>query len=418
MNVPKYRESRRHSITEGAWWSVQNGCGDNYLTAFFEFLGLKPSIISFIVTFPILFGSLIQTFILKRYFRSQTKKSTIIILCIIQGLCWPALILAGYLNNILLILIAIMIVYQSVVASQEPPWRAWMGSIVPKPIRGKYFGIRLSISGIVLFISITAAGIILEKFSSSGSYTGFIIIFCLAFIGRMVSLRYWNKMTEPETDYVNQVQDLSTFNQDQSIYLRFMVLFQFSVNIIVPLWAVYFLRDIKFSYVEYSYLIASGNLIGIVSHYYWGRFIDRYRSKLAAILGGWILVFLPILWYVLFYIPSEIQLIYSIVLFSIASFASSGANLGQNNWILDIHEDKDVVPFSTRMVRYRGVAIFLGGITGGGLTMLDVPISNPIIPIGTAVHYAILGSSLMRLISMIVITRSMKTVSSGLPDDN
>ena len=107
----KYSESRKNSIIEGGWWSVQNGCGDNYLTAFFEFLGLKPSIISFIVTFPVLFGSLIQTFILKHFFLSKSKKKTLIILCAIQGLCWPALIIAGYSNNVLLLIISSLVVY-------------------------------------------------------------------------------------------------------------------------------------------------------------------------------------------------------------------------------------------------------------------------------------------------------------------
>mgnify|MGYP001160872939 CR=1 FL=1 len=408
MNIAKYRESRRHSITEGAWWSVQNGCGDNYLTAFFEFLGFKASIISFIVTFPVLFGSIIQTYILKKFFRSESKKFTILTLCVMQGMCWPALLLAGYLDNALIMVIVVMIIYNSVVAAQEPPWRAWMGSIVPRPIRGKYFGIRLSISGIVLLVSITLAGIVLDNFSSSGSYTGFVIIFCLALMGRMISLRYWNKMTEPKNNYKEKEEDISSFSQDQSVYLKFMVLYQFSVNIIVPLWAVYFLRDIKFSYLEYSYILVSGNFVGIASHYFWGRFIDKYRSELAAILGGWIMVFMPVLWYVLFYLSVEIQLIYSIVLFSIASFAAAGANLGLNNWILDIHDHKDVIPFSTRMVRYRGMAIFLGGIIGGGLTMLSVPAGNTVIPIGSSMHYAIFGSSIMRLISMVVITRSIK----------
>ena len=71
-------------------------------------------------------------------------------------------------------------------------------------------------------------------------------------------------MFEPQTGFENQNLDFSNFNQDQTIYLRFMVLYQFSVNIIVPLWAVYFLRDIGFSYLEYSYILISGNLIGII----------------------------------------------------------------------------------------------------------------------------------------------------------
>ena len=85
-------------------------------------------------------------------------------------------------NNVLLLIISIMVVYHSVVSAQEPPWRAWMGSIVPKPIRGKYFGVRLSISGIVLLFSIAIAGFILENYSASDAYLGFVIIFCLAFI--------------------------------------------------------------------------------------------------------------------------------------------------------------------------------------------------------------------------------------------
>ena len=409
----KYSESRKNSIIEGGWWSVQNGCGDNYLTAFFEFLGLKPSIISFIVTFPVLFGSLIQTFILKHFFLSKSKKKTLIILCAIQGLCWPALIIAGYSNNVLLLIISIMVVYHSVVSAQEPPWRAWMGSIVPKPIRGKYFGVRLSISGIVLLFSIAIAGFILENYSASDAYLGFVIIFCFAFIGRMVSLRYWNKMFEPQTGFENQKLDFSNFNQDQTIYLRFMVLYQFSVNIIVPLWAVYFLRDIGFSYLEYSYILISGNLIGIISHYFWGKFIDRYNSKVTTFLGGWIMVFLPLLWYVLFYLQSDIQLPFSIVLFSIASFAAAGANLGLNNWILDIHEDLDIIAFSTKMVRFRGVAIFLGGIAGGGLTLIEVPEIKTIIPLGSSVHYAIFASSLMRLLTMFSLTLLSWKVLTG-----
>ena len=400
----KYGQSRKNSIKEGAWWSVQNGCGDNYLTAFFELLGLKASTISFISTFPVLFGSLIQTFILKKFFLKRSKKKTLIVLCAIQGLCWPALIISAYINNTFLLVTLIMVVYYSVVSAQDPPWRAWMGSIVPKPIRGKYFGIRLAISGIVLLFSIAIAGAILENFSSSDAYLGFVIIFSLAFIGRIVSIRYWNRMFEPKTSDDNELLDSSNFDQDQTVYLKFLTLYQFSVNIIVPLWPVYFLRDIGFSYAEYSYILVSGNLIGILSHYFWGKFIDRFDSLFTTFLGGWIMAFLPLLWYFLFYLEPEFKLPYSIILFSIASFAASGANLGLNNWVLDIHEDKNIIAFSTEMVKYRGVAIFLGGITGGGLTLLEVPKITTAIPIGTSIHYAIFISSFMRLITMLSLS--------------
>ena len=72
-----------------------------------------------------------------------------------------------------------------------------------------------------------------------------------------------------------------------------------------------------------------------------------------------------------------------------------------------------IIAFSTKMVRFRGVAIFLGGIAGGGLTLIEVPEIKTIIPLGSSVHYAIFASSLMRLLTMFSLTLLSWKVLTG-----
>jgi MFS family permease len=203
---------------------------------------------------------------------------------------------------------------------------------------------------------------------------GFAIIFAVAFIARLVSWYYLGRMDDPparpgkaeEFSFTAYLKRLRKTNYGKfALYYGFM---NFSVNVAAPFFAVYMLRDLRMSYIEYTLVTAAAALASFLAMTYWGNLADRFGNRQILWFSGISLALVPILW--LF----SSDIIYLILAQVVSGFVWAGFNLSSSNFIYD-----NVKPANrTRVFSYHNVlsgsSIFLGAMLG---SLLALSINTP-----------------------------------------
>src|SRR5690606_13056435 len=79
-------------------------------------------------------------------------------------------------------------------------------------------------------------------------------------------------------------------------FVYFVSLINFGVNIATPFFAVYMLRDLQFSYMEYTIVTATNTVTQFLTMQYWGQISDQFGNKKILNVCGYGVAFSPILW--------------------------------------------------------------------------------------------------------------------------
>jgi MFS family permease len=193
--------------------------------------------------------------------------------------------------------------YYASVGFTGPAWNSLMGDLTMAKARASYFGRRGGLSQLVLFLSMIAAGLILEHFDTLHKpFIGFGVIFAASFLSRTASVytltrHYEVPYKKVKDSYFSFYQFLARSPKSNFAHFVFFVsLMSFAVQVSAPFFATYMLRDLEFSYIKYT--IAQGFYIvaQFLAMRRWGPFADRYGNRLVLRITSAIMPIVPILW--------------------------------------------------------------------------------------------------------------------------
>ena len=151
---PEIDRSLRHSVKDGVAYSVMNGAGEAYFSAFAILLKATPNQIGLLATLPQLIGSLAQLLSAWLGHRSNQRMPIILVGARIQCYSWLPLMFLPWLvpeYALPLLLLAVMLYYFGTNLS-VPQWSSLMGDLVHKRIRGRYFAYRTRLASITSVI--------------------------------------------------------------------------------------------------------------------------------------------------------------------------------------------------------------------------------------------------------------------------
>lgn len=394
------RSSLRISTVEGSWWAVMYGMVETYFGAFFEYLKYSSYEISILSTLPIFVGAVFQNLTGWFYDILRSRKTILIILKFIQTAIIPLILFAGYSSGNYFLLLSFICIYYSVAMSQMSPWTSWMGYLVPGRLRGRYFGNRSQVVRIFMLISSLLAGAILNSYESSNTFYGFIIIFLLGMLANFGCIYFIKKQYEPEGTIHDEVIEIdkssAKINDGLKRFIAYDSLSEFSFHISGPLMMVYWLRDLKFDYIELAILINVSQILGLFSMRYWGKRIDKNGSHSTIRFTSFYIAVLPMLWVGIYYLPGELLLAGSIIIASMASLMFSGRALALDNRLYEHMENKKMIKVTSKRVFFRGLSIFIGGLIGGLLTKNENSYST-YIELETVIHAVMIFSTVLRL---------------------
>src|SRR3989338_4300733 len=127
----------------------------------------------------------------------------------------------------------------------------------------KFFGLRNRVVGATSFIAALAAGLALNYFSPKNPFLGFTILFATAFFARALSGVFKGMMMNPEPDLAHE-EKFSLFDfvkrMDKTNYghfVTYIVLFKFATYIASPFFAVFMLKDLGFTYLQFTIIVAA-----------------------------------------------------------------------------------------------------------------------------------------------------------------
>jgi len=394
------KSSLRISTVEGSWWAVMYGMVETYFGAFFEYLKYTSYEISILSTLPIFIGAVFQNLTGWFYDILRSRKTLLIILKCIQTITIPLILFAGYSSGNYFLLLAFICLYYALAMSQMSPWTSWMGYLVPGRLRGRYFGNRSQVVRIFMLISSLLAGAILNSYEESNTFNGFIIIFSLGMLANFGSIYYLNRQYEPEDTTDDEIIEIDSGNTNMDSGLKRFITYdslsEFSFHVSGPLMMVYWLRDLKFDYIELAILINVSQVLGLFSMRYWGKRIDNNGSYSTIRFTSFCIAIFPMFWVGIYYLPNELILAGSIIIASLASLMFSGRALALDNRLYEHMKNKKMIKVTSKRFFFRGLSIFIGGLIGGLLTKNENNFSN-YIELDTVIHAVMGFSTVLRL---------------------
>ena len=401
----KIRQSLRNSFIEGAFCSAMIGFTQQYITPFALVLKATNAQIGMLAAFPSFISSLIQlkSADVTEHLKSRVRFITIFIF--FHAFMYIPILLVPFIfkENQVLWLILFVTLMASFNAFPGPAWVSLMADHIPSKSRGRYFGWRNRLLGIITVASAFLAGFILNIFGKN-NLTGFIVILALACVARFISWAYLKKMYEPPLkitkehyftfwDFIKRVKE-SNFAK----FVLYVASISFAVNLSAPFFAVYMIRDLNFSYVTYTIIVTTATIATLIAIRIWGRHADIVGNMKVIHLTSFFLPLIPILW--LF----SHNVVYLILVQAFAGFIWAGFNLSIFNFVYDA-----VMPEKrTRCVSYfnviNGSAVCVGALLGGFLA------KNLPILFGYRLITLFLLSGILRAIFVILILPTIKEV--------
>ena len=369
---PATKQNLKRSIYDGVAFSVMSGISENFFSPFAIFCGLSSKQIGSIMSLPHLTGNTIQLFISKYIAGRHNRKNYIAWLAFLQGLALITFILLLF-NDIkptFYHILGTLIFYYVSGSLIGPIWSSFIGDVVPENIRGRFFGDRNRVCGIIMFISILAGGSILylsRKYRIE--YYGFILIFCIGFIARCVSTVFLILSYDPEKEHLKasekktQKSILIFFKDSRYKYfvnfLFFISLINFCLHFSGPYFAVYMLKELKLNYLQFTLISMTSILTQFLTMKWWGKLSDHFGNYRFIVFCAFGIVISPLLWLV------GNSTLYLLAIQCYSGFVWAGFLLCSVNYVFDALDHDDRPTGFPLYHFFGGFGIFIGATAGG-----------------------------------------------------
>ncbi|MDT8383562.1 MAG: MFS transporter [Gammaproteobacteria bacterium] len=367
---PVINRSLKHSVRDGAAYAVMSGTGETYFSAFAIFLKASTAQIGFLASVPLLLASFAQLLSAWLGHIYGNRKIIILIGASLQALIWIPIALLPFFptDHSVEIFITCIILYYAFGNLVAPQWSSLMGELVTEKKRGRFFARRTRISSMMSFFSLVSAGLLLHYFDDNmATKTGYLIIFSVAFISRLISVYHLSKMYDPP-GHVAAIEvpvEKTTWKQlTQSQFAGFssyFALIQFCVAIASPFFSIYLLRDLGFSYIEFMACMASTVLLQFLTLNRWGRISDIFGNRVILSLCGSLIPFVPLLW--LF----STNFSYLLVVQAFGGAIWAGFTLSASNFLYDLIPQNKRATYMASHNVLASIGVFFGALLGGYL---------------------------------------------------
>lgn len=395
----KIRTSLAASTWDGVFATLfSNITGGVLLTNFLLKLGANPTEIGMLMSIPML-ANLVQP--IGAYFSEKTQSRHLYCLWIygVSRSLWLGLVigifLVGWHYAVPSVLIGLTLITAGLSyflgALGSAPWLSWMAVLVPRQLRGRYFGLRNSAATLTNLISVPLMGWMLSQWFDS-SIEGYGLILLLGVIAGLVSLWFQNFMVDvnpqaeplaimhphaPEAQPVSLPSDRKTLLQSIPLieiwqnpnFLKFLLYFNFwtfAVNLSTPFFNLYMLDNLKLDISQvtlYNSLMAGANLATLVL---WGKLADRIGNRPILLFVGIAFALTPLLWLITDAQPISFWLWLPLLHLAIGG-TSAAIDLCANNLQLGVAPIHNQSTYFGIVAAFAGISGALGTTAGGFL---------------------------------------------------
>lgn len=398
------RRSLYYSILDGLFTVMMMAVGEGYVIAYAVALGATHAQIAWLAALPLLIGNLLQIGSARLTAHIGSRMRLIRWVVLGHALAWIPIIAVAYAVPRAWApwaLLAAVIVYTAFGQFAGPAWQSVMSDYIPVKKRGRYFGWRNRLQGILMVLASIFAGFFLDAFGK-GTFAGFTAIFVFAMLCRFNAWLCLWRQDEPFRhgshdvyfsflDFVREIR-----RTPAGRLMLFVSLMTFAVNLSSPFLVAFVLRDLEFRYAHFMAVFTSATIASLIFQKWWGAYGDLTGNVRMLRISAWGVAALPLLWMVSrdFYWLLFVQFV--------AGVFWGGFSLLQVNFMLE------AVPAERRirMISYfnvmASVALILGSMCGAVLIQRLPPL------FGHSFLALFLLSCLFRVVVMLTAGRGLR----------
>ncbi len=369
LTKEQIRKSLRDSTLDCVGASVTGGLTINYVTPYALTMQATTQQIGYLSSFPNLAMMLISFFAPMMVERVGSRRVFLLIADLIFDLLWLPILAVPYLFHTNQVWWLILFFTLSTAASGVigPPWSAMMADLTPPELRGSYFGLRNLVGNFVTLIFSFVAGGLLQIYTDN-TRLAFTIIFGGAMFGRLVSLYYLSRMSEPHPTLSPTVPQESIpqmarnlFSTNIGRFIIFVFFLNLGQNIAAPFFSPYLLSELKVSYINYQIINATAVIITILTVVWWGKRADKTGNIKILRITAMMVTFVSILWLV----NSSVVWLCATQVYS--GFAWAGFNLCAGLFIWDAAPQENRTRYIALFAGLSALGLTLGSLIGGDL---------------------------------------------------
>jgi MFS family permease len=217
-------------------------------------------------------------------------------------------------HQVVMLVLVIVLLTNLSAALDSSSWLSWMATLVPRRLRGRYFGLRNSLASLTNLVCVPLAGLAVSKWPG-GTLQGYGVVLFVGVISGMISLgcQYFQVDVNPQEQNAAAMKssaqkavsdDANNATAEDSIwknsnFLRFLLYFSswmFAANLSLPFFNMYMLGtlNLEVSWVTfYGSLQAGANLLMLII---WGRLADKIGNRPILLVVGMVAASVPLLW--------------------------------------------------------------------------------------------------------------------------
>ncbi len=288
------RSDLRASVVEGASFGAMVGIGETFFPAFALALGLGEMASGMVSSVPLVAGGVMQLASPMAVRLLGSHRRWVVSCAVIQALSFVPLViaaLAGVISTATLLIVAA--VYWGAGLATGPAWNTWIGTIVPRSIRSRFFAHRSRISQAGVFAGFLSGGMLLHYAAAHGqSLNAFAVLFGIACCCRLLSAGVLRMQSEPVPLPANmrQIPWRQLFHQLRATsggrLLVYLVAVQAATQIAGPFFTPFMLKKLQFTYGELVSLFAVAFFAKVVALPIWGRIAKRTGARQLLWIGG------------------------------------------------------------------------------------------------------------------------------------
>jgi MFS family permease len=362
------RKSLRLSVLDGSAYAAMLGLTQNYVTPLALALKATTAQVGLLFSVPSLTMALSQLAAPDLSERAGSRKGFILPVVFMHAIMFVPVLLVPFVFHAsqvwwLIVFITIGAVFGSIA---NPAWGSMMADLVPVRLRGRYFGSRGRIAGLITLVFSFAAGWVLQALTGN-IFAGFAVLFGGAAVFRLLSLNFLSRMYEPEQiagrekgpGLVQMIRQVGSSNLGR--FTLYFALIDFCTCISAPFFAVFMLRDLSFNYATFVIVNSSSAVSSLLFQPFWGRRADIAGNIRVIRITSVVLPVIPLLWLV------SHNIFYLLAANVVSGFAWSGFSLASVNFVYDASEPHNRTKQIALFNATDGVAVCLGALLGGYL---------------------------------------------------
>jgi MFS family permease len=308
VTIPASERQRtlRLSVREGFLWSIMWGFGDAYISPYAIHLQASPTEVALLGSVPALIGAIGQWVGASLMERHGRRRGLLVAMILAQGLTFLPLVFLPLIfpNAGALCVLVTYTVASLLFGGIAPLWTSLMGDVVPDDERGRYYGARTRVVNFGMLTSMLAAAFIMSWATTRDQrLAGFTTVFLVAALARTSSAWLMHRhadppgLARPTHALTSPAAWLGMMRAPYFPYLILQTLLGASFAIAAPFFGLYMLRDLGWTYPQFTAATVVFFVAQMFFAPWWGRLCDRHGSRSVLIASGLLIALPHLLWF-------------------------------------------------------------------------------------------------------------------------